>query len=65
LAQPGWALAIPVKPDDWLLRVGVVGNGLVVVAWIVTRTVGALVGPAATAPERAGSVTWRRRSCKS
>src|SRR5262249_38683284 len=33
---------------------GVVGNALVVLTWIVTRTVGSLVGPAATAPARAG-----------
>jgi hypothetical protein len=30
------------------------GNALVVFTWIVTRTAGALVGPAATVPERAG-----------
>src|SRR5262249_51170011 len=30
------------------------GNALVVLTWIVTRTVGSLVGPAATAPAQAG-----------
>jgi hypothetical protein len=31
-----------------------VGNALVVITWVVTRSVGALVGPAATTPERPG-----------
>jgi len=53
-AQLGWALAITAAPRRWLLWSGVVGNALVVITWIVTRTVGDLVGPAATTPERAG-----------
>ena len=53
-AQLGWALAITAAPGRWLLWAGVVGNALVVITWIVTRTVGDLVGPAATTPERAG-----------
>ena len=54
LAQLGWALAIPAAPVRWLLYGGVLGNALVVITWIVTRTVGSLVGPAATMPARAG-----------
>jgi len=57
LAQLGRALAIPAAPVRWLLYGGVLGNALVVITWIVTRTVGSLVGPAATMPARAGSVT--------
>jgi hypothetical protein len=53
-AQLDWALAITAAPRRWLLWAGVAGNTLVVLTWIVTRTVGALVGPAATVPERAG-----------
>jgi hypothetical protein len=53
-AQLAWALAITAAPGRWLLWAGVAGNTLVVLTWIVTRTVGALVGPAATVPERAG-----------
>jgi hypothetical protein len=53
-AQLAWALAITAAPRRWLLWAGVAGNTLVVLTWIVTRTVGALVGPAATVPERAG-----------
>jgi hypothetical protein len=53
-AQLGWALAIPAAPARWLLWGGVLGNAVVVITWIVTRTFGALVGPAATMPDRAG-----------
>jgi hypothetical protein len=53
-AQLAWALAITAAPRRWLLWGGVAGNALVVLTWIVTRTVGALVGPAAAVPERAG-----------
>ena len=53
LAQLGWALAIPAVPARWLLWGGVLGNALVVITWIMTRTVGLLAGPAATVPERA------------
>jgi hypothetical protein len=53
-AQLAWALAITAAPRRWLLWAGVAGNTLVVLTWIVTRAVGALVGPAATVSERAG-----------
>lgn len=53
-AQLGWALAIPASTARWLLWGGALGNALVVITWIVTRTAGALVGPAAAIPERAG-----------
>ena len=54
MAQLAWAVAIPATPARLLLWGGVVGNALVVLTWIVTRTVGSLVGPAATVPARAG-----------
>jgi hypothetical protein len=54
LAQAAWALAIAAAPARLLLWGGVAGNALVVLTWIVTRTVGALVGPAAATPARAG-----------
>jgi hypothetical protein len=58
LAQLGRALAITAAPRRWLLWGGVAGNALVVLTWIVTRTVGALVEPAATVPKGPGSVIW-------
>jgi len=54
LAQLAWAVAIPPAPTRLLLWGGVVGNALVVLTWIITRTVGSLIGPAATVPARAG-----------
>jgi len=54
LAQQAWAVAIPAAPTRLLLSGGVVGNALVVLTWIITRTVGSLIGPAATVPARAG-----------
>jgi len=53
-AQLAWALAITAAPMRRLLWGGVAGNALVVLTWIVTRTVGAPAGPDATVPERAG-----------
>jgi hypothetical protein len=53
-AQLAWALAVPTAPARWLLWAGALGNALMVITWVVTRTVGALVGPAATMPDRAG-----------
>jgi len=53
-AQLAWAVAIPAAPALLLLWGGVAGNALVVLTWIVTRTAGSLVGPAATMPARAG-----------
>ena len=54
LAQLSWAVAIPSTPARLLLWAGVVGNALVVITWVVTRTAGSLVGPLATTPARVG-----------
>jgi hypothetical protein len=54
LAQLAWAVAIPSTPTRLLLWAGVVGNALVVITWVVTRTAGSLVGPMAATPARVG-----------
>jgi hypothetical protein len=54
LAQLAWAIVIPVWSTRLLLWGGVLGNAFVVITWIITRTVGSLVGPAATMPAKAG-----------
>lgn len=54
LAQLAWALLIPAAPARVLLWAGAAGNALVVIAWIVTRTVGSLIGPAAAMPAKIG-----------
>src|SRR5919204_5694896 len=46
--QLAWALAAVLRPTRPLLVAGAVGNGLVAVAWVVTRAYGSLVGPEAT-----------------
>lgn len=46
--QLAWALMAVLRPTRLLLVVGAVGNALVAVAWVVTRTYGSLVGPEAT-----------------
>jgi hypothetical protein len=45
VAQLVWALVIVPSPSRRVIWVGVVGNAAIVVLWIVTRTVGTLVGP--------------------
>jgi hypothetical protein len=54
IAQLGWALVVPRVRPRWLLLAGAAGNAAVVVAWLVTRTTGSLVGPDASMPARAG-----------
>jgi len=54
LAQLAWALIIPSAPARLLLWAGAAGNALVVITWIITRTAGSLVGPAATEPAKVG-----------
>jgi hypothetical protein len=45
VAQLAWAVAIVASRSRLLIWAGVVGNAAIVVLWIVTRTVGTLVGP--------------------
>src|SRR5262249_19766187 len=40
------------------------GNALVVITWIVARTVGSRAGPRPRCRPKPGSVTWWRRSCR-
>ena len=54
LAQLAWALIMPAAPARVLLRAGAAGNALVLITWIVTRTVGSLVGPTAATPAKVG-----------
>jgi hypothetical protein len=54
LAQLVWAALALVRPFRVMLVAGALGNALVVLAWIVTRTHGSLVGPEATSKAMAG-----------
>jgi hypothetical protein len=54
VAQLVWAVVIVASPSRALIWAGVVGNAAIVVLWIVTRTVGTLVGPEPATPEPIG-----------
>jgi hypothetical protein len=54
LAHLAWAVIIPAAPTRLLLGAGAAGSALVVITWIITRTAGSLVGPAATMPAKVG-----------
>jgi hypothetical protein len=54
VAQLAWAVLAVVRPFRLLWIARAVGNLLAVAAWVITRTVGNLVGPVATQPEVVG-----------
>ena len=49
--QALWALGVVVAPTRPLLLAGLVGNAVVVVVWVVSRTTGLPIGPDAGTPE--------------
>jgi len=54
LFQLAWAVAVLGRPSQPLYLIGAVVNALVVITWIVSRTVGIPVGPEAGEPESIG-----------
>jgi hypothetical protein len=54
LAQLGWMVAIVSSPTRPLYVVGALGNALVVLTWVVSRTIGLPLGPHAGDPEAVG-----------
>lgn len=54
VSQIGWSILVAARPSVAILLLGAIGNGFVSAVWVVTRTVGALIGPDATDPARAG-----------
>jgi hypothetical protein len=54
VAQLAWALLAVKSPSRAVWWVGAVGNAAIVLLWILTRTVGTLVGPDAHTPEPVG-----------
>lgn len=54
--QAIWAVGVTVLPSQRLLLVGLVGNALVVLVWLFSRTTGLPIGPEAGAPEPAAFV---------
>jgi hypothetical protein len=45
---------VVVAPARWLFVAGIAGNALSIAAWVITRTVGLLVGPSAAEVEPVG-----------
>ena len=54
VVQLMWAVLVVTSRSVLLMWLGVVGNAAIVVLWIVTRTVGTLVGPEPATPEPIG-----------
>jgi len=54
VVQLVWAMLVVTTRSGLLMWLGVVGNAAIVVLWIVTRTVGTLVGPEPATPEPIG-----------
>lgn len=50
-SQALWAVGVIVLPSRRLLLVGLVGNALVILVWLCSRTTGLPIGPEAGAPE--------------
>jgi hypothetical protein len=54
VAQLVWAAVVVASRSRFIIWVGVIGNAAIVVLWVVTRTVGTLVGPELDTPEPIG-----------
>jgi hypothetical protein len=54
IAQLAWSLLVVASPARWVFWLGVAGNAAIVALWILTRTVGTIVGPGASEPEAVG-----------
>ena len=54
VAQLVWAAGVAASRSRLLIRLGVIGNAAIVVLWVITRTVGTLVGPEPDTPEPIG-----------
>jgi hypothetical protein len=54
LAQLGWAVAVVSNPTRTVYVVGALGNALIVMTWVISRTSGLPLGPEAGEPEPVG-----------
>ena len=54
VAQLVWAVVVVGSRSPFVIWLGVIGNAAIVVLWIVTRTVGTLIGPEPATPEPIG-----------
>jgi hypothetical protein len=54
LAQLGWVVAVASNPTRTVYLVGALGNALIAVTWVISRTTGLPFGPGAGEPEPVG-----------
>ena len=54
--QALWAVGVIVRPSRGLLLIGLAGNALVILVWLISRTTGLPIGPEAGVPEPAAFV---------
>ena len=54
LAQLGWVVAVVSNPTRMVYVVGALGNALIAVTWVISRTTGLPFGPGAGEPEPVG-----------
>ena len=54
LAQLGWVVAVVSNPTRTVYVVGALGNALIAVTWVISRTTGLPFGPGAGEPEPVG-----------
>ena len=54
LAQLGWVVAVVSNPTRTVYVVGALGNALIAVTWVISRTTGLPFGPGAGEPESVG-----------
>ena len=55
-SQALWAVGVIVLPSRRLLLVGLVGNAVVILVWLISRTIGLPIGPEPGAPEPAAFI---------
>jgi hypothetical protein len=54
LAQLGWVVAVVSDPTRTIYVIGALGNALIVMTWVISRTSGLPLGPEAGVPEPVG-----------
>ena len=54
VAQLGWVVAVVSNPTRTIYVVGALGNALIAVTWVISRTIGLPFGPEAAEPEPVG-----------
>lgn len=54
--QALWAVGLPIEPSRWMLLAGTMGNIVVALIWVVSRTAGLPFGPDPGVPEAVSTI---------